>query len=65
MKEDHMLNGQLKPGYNWQITTQGQYILGYMLHQTTNDTAALAPHRVENLHYNEELDCYYCPWAKP
>ena len=28
MKEDHMLNGQLKPAYNWQISTQDQYILG-------------------------------------
>lgn len=122
MKEDHMLNGQLKPGYNWQITTQDQYILGYTLHQTTNDTATLAshmeslkeslgqlpetlvadagygseenyeylennnieayvkfnnfhkeqtkkwkenPHRVENLHYSEELDCFYCPMGQP
>jgi transposase len=122
MKEDHMLNGQLKPGYNWQITTQDQYILGYTLHQTTNDTATLAPHmeslkeslgqlpetlvadagygseenyeylennqveafvkfnnfhkeqtkkwkenphRVENLYYNKELDCYYCPMGQP
>jgi hypothetical protein len=24
MKEDHMLNGQLKPGYNWQISTENQ-----------------------------------------
>ena len=44
MKEDHMLNGQLKPGYNWQITTQDQYILGYSLHQTTNDMATLPTH---------------------
>jgi hypothetical protein len=33
MKEDHMLNGQLKPGYNWQVSTQNQYILEYTLHQ--------------------------------
>lgn len=121
MKEDHMLNGQLKPGYNWQITTQDQYILGYTLHQSSTDTATLPvhieslrenlgvlpetlvadagygseenyeylenngidayvkfnnfhkeqtkkwkenPHRVENLHYNEELDCYYCPMGQ-
>ncbi len=44
MKEDHMLNGQLKPGYNWQISTENQYILGYTIHQTTNDTTALQPH---------------------
>jgi transposase len=44
MKEDHMLNGQLKPGYNWQICTENQYILGYTIHQTTNDTNTLQAH---------------------
>jgi len=44
MKEDHMLNGQLKPGYNWQISTANQYILGYTIHQTTNDTTTLQTH---------------------
>ena len=44
MKEDHMLNGQLKPGYNWQISTENQYILGYSIHQTTNDTTTLKSH---------------------
>jgi len=44
MKEDHMLNGQLKPGYNWQISTENQYILGYTIHQTTNDTTTLQAH---------------------
>ena len=121
MKEDHMLNGQLKPAYNWQISTQDQYILGYTLHQTTADTTTLQthieslkdnlgenpevlvadagygsqenyeylennhieayvkfnnfhkeqtrkwkdnPHRIENLYYNKELDCYYCPMGQ-
>ena len=27
MKEDHMLNGQLKPGYNLQIGVSDQYVL--------------------------------------
>jgi transposase len=44
MKEDHMLNGQLKPGYNWQISTENQYILGYTIHQTANDTTTLKSH---------------------
>jgi transposase len=44
MKEDHMLNGQLKPGYSWQISTENQYILGYTVHQTTNDTTTLQTH---------------------
>lgn len=44
MKEDHMLNGQLKPGYNWQISTENQYILGYTIHQTANDINTLQTH---------------------
>ena len=121
MKEDYMLNGQLKPGYNWQISTQNQYILDYTLHQRPTDTATLPvhleslkettgtvpgavvadagygseqnyeylenngieafvkfnnfhkeqtskwkenPHRIENLHYNKERDCYYCPMGQ-
>jgi hypothetical protein len=33
MKEDHMKNGQLKPGYNVQMATENQFILFYSLHQ--------------------------------
>ncbi len=44
MKEDHMLNGQLKPGYNFQISTNNQYIVNYSLHQTTADTTTLQQH---------------------
>ena len=44
MKEDHMLNGQLKPAYNFQISTNNQYIVNYSLHQTTADTTTLQPH---------------------
>jgi transposase len=122
MKEDHMLNGQLKPGYNWQLTTQNQYILDYTLHQNPTDTETLPTHIEsfkkslgqvpgvlvadagygseqnyeylenngiqayvkfnyfhkeqtkewkenpfipENLHYNDEDDCYFCPMGQP
>ena len=122
MKEDHMLNGQLKPAYNWQISTQNQYILGYTMHQDLSDTSTLPTHiesleytlgdnpetlvadagygseqnyeylenkgieafikynyfqkeqtkkckedprRIENLHYNPDQDCYYCPMGQP
>lgn len=44
MKEDHMGNGQLKPAYNPQITTQNQFILNYTLHQQTTDTTTLGEH---------------------
>ncbi|MDV3704640.1 IS1182 family transposase [Sphingobacterium thalpophilum] len=44
MKEDHMLNGQLKPGYNLQISTQHQFILNYSLHSNPTDTLTLPAH---------------------
>ena len=44
MKEDHMLNGQLKPAYNFQISTNNQYIVNYSLHATTADTTTLQEH---------------------
>lgn len=44
MKEDHMGNGQLKPGYNWQISTNDQYILSYSIHQNPTDTTTLTSH---------------------
>jgi len=44
MKEDHMRNGQLKPGYNVQIVTENQFIVGYSLHQRPTDTRCLKPH---------------------
>ena len=44
MKEDHMLNGQLKPGYNVQASTEKQYIVDYTLGQATTDTSLLKGH---------------------
>ena len=44
MKEDHMLNGQLKAGYNIQMGTQNQFVLGYSIHQRAGDTGCLKPH---------------------
>ncbi|RYF37523.1 MAG: IS5/IS1182 family transposase, partial [Chitinophagaceae bacterium] len=44
MKEDHMLNGQLKPAYNLQISTNNQFIASYSLHQNTTDTNTLTDH---------------------
>lgn len=44
MKEDHMRNGQLKPAYNLQISTNNQYILHYSLHQNPGDTHTLIKH---------------------
>ena len=121
MKEDHMKNGQLKPGYNLQISTNNQFIVNYSIHQTSNDFNTLEshiqeftdqyhdmPHAViadagygslenyefleqnhidayvkypyfdkeqnkafsenpflaDNLFYNEQKDCYYCPMGQ-
>lgn len=44
MKEDHMLNGQLKPGYNIQLSTNNQFVVNYSLHSNPTDTKTLIPH---------------------
>jgi transposase len=122
MKEDHMLNGQLKPGYNAQISTNNQIIITYSIHQNPTDTLTLEPHlesykqelgfmpkeltadagygseenyefmeknfmeayvkynyfdqeqqnggqskgpfHADNLYYNKERNCYYCPMGQ-
>jgi len=48
MKEDHMKNGQLKPGYNLQVSSNNQYIVDYSIHQTTADTTTLETHLDEH-----------------
>lgn len=44
MKEDHMLNGQLKPAYNTQISTEEGFVTNYSVHQTTADTTTYIDH---------------------
>lgn len=43
MKEDHMLNGQLKPGYNVQIGVESEYIVGVGLFPNPTDSTTLIP----------------------
>ncbi len=43
MKEDHMRNGQLKPGYNLQIATENQFVLHYDVFSNPTDTRTLLP----------------------
>ena len=43
MKEDHMLNGQLKPAYNIQLASSGAFIVGVMGSQKSNDLHTLKP----------------------
>jgi hypothetical protein len=48
MKEDHMRNGQLKPAYNWQFSTNNQFVVNYTVEQTTTDTTTLPVHLDEH-----------------
>ena len=48
MKEDRLSNRELKPGYNLQISTQGQVILHYSIHQD----------RADYLTYRDHLEGY-------
>lgn len=121
MKEDHMKNGQLKPGYNVQASSSDKIVVNYSVGQTTADTSLYIKHmesyedlygcypesdtadagygseenyqfledhgvdayvkypnfhreqtarfqkdihHKENLYYNEEQDCYYCPMGQ-
>ncbi len=44
MKEDHMKNGQLKPGYNVQIGTENRFITGFGVYQKPGDSTLLKEH---------------------
>ena len=44
MKEDYMKNGQLKPGYNVQISTNNQYIVNYSHHPNPTDYNTFPSH---------------------
>ena len=44
MKEDHMRNRQLKPGYNVQLGTENQFVIGFSLHQRPGDSGCLISH---------------------
>ena len=43
MKEDHMLNGQLKPGYNVNVATVSEYIVGTYVSSDRTDTKTTIP----------------------
>ena len=43
MKEDHMRNAQLKPGYNVQIGIDSEYIVAAEIYQDRNDVWTLVP----------------------
>jgi transposase len=43
MKEDHMKNGQLKPGYNVNVATVSEYIIGNYISSDRTDTKTFIP----------------------
>jgi len=43
MKDDHMRNGQLKPGYNLQLGVEGGYIVGVDISSERSDELTLLP----------------------
>ena len=43
MKEDHMRNAQLKPGYNVQIAVEAEYIVGIDISSERSDSMTLIP----------------------
>lgn len=50
MKDDHMMNGQLKAGYNIQIGTENQFVLNYDIFPNPTDTRTLKPF-IESFHH--------------
>ena len=56
MKDDHMRNAQLKPGYNIQIGVDSEYIVAADIFQDRNDVWTLVPFLK---HMEEHLDFRY------
>jgi len=54
IKEDPMMNGQLKPAYNVQISTNNQFITGIGMFQNPTDTRTLIPF-IKQLEENHTL----------
>lgn len=52
MKEDHMRNGQLKPGYNVQIAVNSEYMTGLEVFSDRSDVRTLKPflQRMDRFH---------------
>lgn len=51
MKDDHMHNAQLKPGYNIQLGVEGEYITGIQVSSERSDQLTLIP-LLENMEYH-------------
>ena len=56
MKEDHMRNAQLKPGYNVQFAVEGEYVTGVTVSSERSDQLTLID-TLETMH--DHLGAYY------
>ena len=54
MKEDHMRNGQTKPGYNLQISAENQFITDFALYPNPTDTLTL-PSFLDSFHNRYDI----------
>ena len=71
MKEDHMRNGQLKPGYNVNVAASEEFIIGNYISADRNDVHTLIPfmgylkrYKIRNVvvdsgYESEENYCYF------
>ena len=71
MKEDHMRNGQLKPGYNVNVAASEEFIIGNYISADRNDVHTLIPfteylrrHEIKRIcvdsgYESEENYCYF------
>jgi transposase len=65
LKDDHMMNGQLKPAYNVQLCIESEYITGIYVSSDRNDANTLVPFmdklyvEYEKRHGNVTLDAGY------
>ncbi len=57
VKEDPMNNGQLKPAYNIQVSSSGQFVTGFNIFQNPTDTRTLIPF-LEYLEAHKRLEYY-------
>ena len=57
MKEDHMKNGQLKPGYNVTLAVDAEYIVGAMLSAERSDSQTFIPmmEKLKSLGYTKPV----------
>jgi hypothetical protein len=57
MKEDHMKNGQLKPGYNATIAVDAEYVVAAMISKERSDSQTFIPmmEKLQGLGYSKPV----------